>query len=635
MRNVQEVAGDRVRAWGRGYCTGGRPRRQRPHVQRHGDKTADAGVSAARASAAAARVASTSASAARAARASVVQLPHPAPSRAHSRPDRYQLATKRSQGEDAVDLDDCGKVHVRQGRGNGRYRECLAHVADTSGVPGLEGVVRALRAEAGNADVACQTLKLAGLKPAAYSTFMRHDREGFRSRHVDGDAVVPPPRDPLASAMSQKKTLTNAPLFNGFVLSKHTVNGSHKENTTEALLKAKGDEATDPTQKTYWKQQLRHFNDQILRDRVVMQAWHEGALTDPTTATLAQDATDKGSHTTPNSGHRRCNTAWTGKCNGKSYSLQVMMQTFHSTQAKALQLVVLPPHVKSDTNAALSCRALLMDRLVELNIDIPPIMQWLTDSGPCESGKPQTERVQFHLWISLACLHVPPPHGAYVQAGERNRFGRHSNVVERLVVGPDEVSKLNSAYNARLVTDGLVSRLRHGRGQVAHNHNFLDQIGGILKADAKGTRSRLGDPAYSVAEVMRNLEANAKRHYPGYKVYTQLLNAAWDFSPLLDGLRPFTGNSEHRLMEIYKAPNPPSGTVSARCTMALNIGSMLPRYITTDDGGLAHDLELYVRPRPAPAPPRVRMRVRACAQRPAPSARCSPCAHACACAHAH
>ena len=341
---------------------------------------------------------------------------------------------------------------------------------------------------------------------------------------------------------SQKQAATHAPLFDGFVTSKHTVNGAHKENNTEALLKTKRNEAVDPAQKTYWGQQLRQFNDQITRDRVVMESWQHGALHDPTTATLGQDATDKESHTIPNRGHRRLNPTWASRCSGESYSLQVMIQTFHSTQGKVLQLVVLPPHVKSDTNAALSCRALLMDRLVELNIDVPPIMQWVTDSGP------------------------------------------------------DEVSKLNSAYNALLVVKGIVTRLKHGRGQVAHNHSFLDQIGGILKADAKGNRNREGDPAYSVAEVMANLESNGKRHYPGYKVYTVLLNAAWDFSPILDGLQQFTGNSQHRLMDIYAAPSPPPGKAAARCTMSHNIGSVTPRYVTTDAGGLVPDFDLYVTP---------------------------------------
>ena len=226
-------------------------------------------------------------------------------------------------------------MHVRQDRGNGMCRECLSHVADTSGVPGLEGVVRALRSEAGDATVAYQTLKHAGLRPAAYSTFMRHEKEGFRSRQLDGGAVVPPPRDPSASARSQKKTLSNAPVFDGFVMSRHTVNGAHKENTTEALLKSRVDQATDATQKTFWRQQLRLFNDQILRDRVTMEAWQVGALTDPTTGTAGQDATDANSHTTPNRGHGRCNTAWAGKCNGKSYSLQVRTNTAHLWPAPA------------------------------------------------------------------------------------------------------------------------------------------------------------------------------------------------------------------------------------------------------------------------------------------------------------
>ena len=209
---------------------------------------------------------------------------------------------------------------------------------------------------------------------------------------------------------------------------------------------------------------------------------------------------------------------------------------------QVLQLVVLPPHIKTDANAAISCRALLVDRLVELGIQLPPLVQWVTDSGP------------------------------------------------------DEVSKLNCACNGRLVAAGHVTRLKHGRGQVAHNHSFLDQIGGILKADFKGNRNRTGNPAYSVAEVMENLRVNAKRHYPGYNVSTVLLNAAWDFAPLMTGLQPFTGNSEHRLMDVFAEPSPAAGMAAARCTMSLNIGSVQPRFMTSDDGGLVRDFELYRTP---------------------------------------
>ena len=78
-----------------------------------------------------------------------------------------------------------------------------------------------------------------------------------------------------------------------------------------------------------------------------------------------------------------------------------------------------------------------------------------------------------------------------------------------------------------------------------------------------------------------------------YNVSTVLLKAAWDFSPLMAGLQPFTGNSEHRLMEVFAAPSPADGMVAARCTMALNIGSVKPRFVTSDGGGLVRDFELY------------------------------------------
>jgi len=93
--------------------------------------------------------------------------------------------------------------------------------------------------------------------------------------------------------------------------------------------------AGDPRQKLCWNRQLRLFLDQITRDRVVMEGWQVGALTDPTVATFGQDATDKESQTIPNRGHLRCNTAWAGLCNGASYSLQVMVQTYHACQGKA------------------------------------------------------------------------------------------------------------------------------------------------------------------------------------------------------------------------------------------------------------------------------------------------------------
>ena len=113
-----------------------------------------------------------------------------------------------------------------------------------------------------------------------------------------------------------------------------------------------------------------------------------------------------------------------------------------------------------------------------------------------------------------------------------------------------------------------------------------------MKADAKGNRNRSGDPAYSVAEVLQNLKNNAARHYPGYTVSAVLLDAAWDFSPIREGLAAFTGGSGHLLMEIFPRPSPPPGMVSARCTMALNIGGIKPRFVTTDSGALETDFAL-------------------------------------------
>ena len=110
------------------------------------------------------------------------------------------LSTKIGEGEDAVDVEDAGKVHVRQERGNGMHRAYLASMAETAGVPGLKDVASALRGEAGDATVALETLKAAGLPAVHCSTFMRHNREGFQSRKLDASTVVPPPRDPLVNA---------------------------------------------------------------------------------------------------------------------------------------------------------------------------------------------------------------------------------------------------------------------------------------------------------------------------------------------------------------------------------------------------------------------------------------------------
>ena len=144
------------------------------------------------------------------------------------------LNAKCAEGEDPVDPEDAGKIHVRQDRGNGKYRE---HLSTLARARGLTEVASALRSETGDATVAYHTLRAANLDPAAYSTFMRHDREGFRSRQLDKDAVVAPPRDPKVGAKSQKKVSLNEPLFDGFVSSMHTVNGAHKEVGEPAACK--------------------------------------------------------------------------------------------------------------------------------------------------------------------------------------------------------------------------------------------------------------------------------------------------------------------------------------------------------------------------------------------------------------
>ena len=72
----------------------------------------------------------------------------------------YLPSTKMAEGGDAVGVEGAGMVHVRQSRGNGRYREYLSDLAVQSRVPELSAVADALRSEAGDATVACQTMKV-------------------------------------------------------------------------------------------------------------------------------------------------------------------------------------------------------------------------------------------------------------------------------------------------------------------------------------------------------------------------------------------------------------------------------------------------------------------------------------------
>ena len=176
----------------------------------------------------------------------------------------------------------------------------------------------------------------------------------------------------------------------------------------------------------------------------------------------------------------------------------------------------------------------MYELLVELDIEIPTKLNWLTDSGSDE--------------VAAACV----------------------------------------VYNGLHLAEKVCTEICHGRGPVGHNHTFLDYAGNRQKAESKGNKDHTGTPAYTDDETdMRVLEA-AKKHHPGYICRTRRMVAALDFSPITELGATWTGQKTHRMMKMYVD----SGTGGIHAQVYADLASAKPKFFTLDGGGIAADIKI-------------------------------------------
>ena len=335
--------------------------------------------------------------------------------------------------EQPVDINDIGTQHVREERVSVLYREYLAHRVDrhrlerceqgSDRAAELKRTAEGLRSGAVDA-VAAQKDDSLGVAAPSLSTFSKWEREAFRRRAVPANAAPEPEHDPELGARNQRRRPAYDSLFDGLTHSKHSVHNAHKENGEEASIKASLEAATGDTKaRTYWAGRLRAFYDRIKRERVVMESERTKPMTVAGTCFTGQDASDKTSFSTPSDGKKRHSTFFSGEVAGAAYDHSVMCQVYNSSEARVVQYIVVLPHIKPDSNMAMSCRRMLYETLVENGIELEQEIFHLTDSGS------------------------------------------------------DEVSIGNVAFNALHLILGKAFKFTHGRGDVGHNHTFLDLLG--------------------------------------------------------------------------------------------------------------------------------------------------------------
>ena len=353
------------------------------------------------------------------------------------------------------------------------------------------------------------------------------NREGVLTLQVPANVACKPD--------GQKRVVQHDALFDGMKHSQHTVHNKHKENAEEAQLKTNLDAAAgDTVKRSYWAYRLREFYDRIKRGRVVMESERSRPITQTGCCFSGQDGSDQNTFQFPNAGQLRLNTALTECVGGNAYTNSVMCQIFNSHGKRVVQYIVVPPHIKPGSNMAMTARMMLYETLAANDVELATEVFHLTDSGS------------------------------------------------------DEVSLANVAYNAIHIVGGKVSKFTHGRGDVGHNHTFLDLLGALAKRRLKGNRQNVGTPTYVTPDLVELLEAVASDSNPGAICCVKIMHAAYDFSGIVNHATAFAGQADHRMMTLHKDSS--SGAVMAR--IYRDLASKLPQSVILQDGGIASEFSI-------------------------------------------
>jgi len=154
--------------------------------------------------------------------------------------------------------------------------------------------------------------------------------------------------------------------------------------------------------------------------------------------------------------------------------------------------------------------------------------------------------------------------------------------------GSDEVSIGNVAFNALHLLLGRAFKFTHGRGDVGHNHTFLDLLGALGKLALQGNRQGTGMPTHTTTELVAVLKKVAEQSNPGATTSVKVMRAAHDFSGILQHVTPFTGSSDYRLMALHKDSSS-KGVTGQLCR---DLASKLPQALTLEKGGVADSFEV-------------------------------------------
>ena len=369
--------------------------------------------------------------------------------------------------ESPVDLEDVGRVHVLQHEVEQLYRDHLVFLLTEKRVkftdPEQQAQLDAVRASLANGEGAVgdhyeslQELKL-GIHLPACSTFRTWEREGFRIRKIPDELVRAGCTDPGTNR--RLKPTTSDPPFGNVIISKHGVHGQHKENSVEADLKAKlAPSKPSSKEHAHLAGKLRDFYRQLKVERVSIERASKMPLMRPDFVTTTMDQTDMNTASIPSTGTRRQPTHFTAAVAGNQYRQSLMIMNTLLPQTEIILLVMTPPHVKPGSNASLTCRLMMYELLEELELELPPNLTHVTDSGS------------------------------------------------------DEVSSTCAGCNALLIKENKAATVTHSRGTVAHNHGRDDQIGSGIKADLQGTATVNGQPTFTPEQSLKiAVDGTAKR----------------------------------------------------------------------------------------------------------------------------
>ena len=326
------------------------------------------------------------------------------------------------------------------------------------------------------------------------------------------------------------------PLFNNVTTSKHTVNGgSHKQNTTETVLKDLVEMAETTAERNGHLRRLGEFKDSLNRERVIMEMWRKHNFTNITFGCIGQDETADDSNVHPCRGTQRNPTKFTQAPAGKQWRNGVMAQELVADGKQLIQCVICPPCVKRDAHHAQTCMSELLHFAAAEGIEMPPNMHHLGDGGP------------------------------------------------------NEWNQVMFATNCNLMLLGFFAHMDVARGPVGRNHSFLDKICQPVKAASRGGKGFDGKPANSASEVEANIRFALVKAFPNAKVRVVSIGYTHDYSAFLDGYAGWKGCADCRQLSLDRDAN--SGGV--RAAVYETMADTRPVSCTTDAGDVVPSWIVY------------------------------------------